>query len=53
MTEHIPWWRPLAEVPAAGAHLDHLAREEGAHLDRLYALDVPWLFDPEQWRPGP
>jgi len=49
---HIPFWFDFASVPAGQAFIAELERQEALDLQRLRALDIPWLLEPEQW-PGP
>jgi|GEM_PF-1073555 len=51
LVRHIPIWFEYAENSAGRAHIAELERQEALDLERLRALDIPWLLEPETW-PG-
>lgn len=55
MVEHFAFWRPLGATAEAQAFIEEMQRELARQLQRLRAVEIPWLLEPEQWpgsRPG-
>jgi len=48
---NVPIWFDFTSAPAGRAVIDELERQQARDLERLRALDIPWLLEPEQW-PG-